>query len=1074
MTPFAWLRPLTAAMAAAAIVSTGALPGARAPQARPVSFHNRLLLNRAALIGLQRIELMLISKPGDAARAAAVIAEAGGRVTYAVDEIGYLRAEVPIGRVVALGSDPSVQGWQISTLSRAAWYRDTPPRINADMFREYEMAPPGGTGPLPPPLPLPALPPSRAGDSGFTGDDGTGLKEWFARHPAFDGRGVTIALLETAQPELSHPTIGQALTLDGKPVAKLAGILNTIDPDEPDDTRVRLDTHISAKSTWTIVGDRTYVLPSGGEFAFGIFTLPAGRNLAHQFGVLRDVRTGEIRIDANGNADFRDEKAIAEVNDRFDVRMLTLTHPRPTSLPFVVGKGRTADVVHVYVSRSDHQAMTLSVAAGSRTADGLAYGVAPGARVLLVRNNTAAYRVRDIIEGYIEAARVPEVDVIASATGFDLVPDTGSDFAGLLMNRIIHTYGKPIFQSAGNRHLWLNSAVSLGDVFSVGGSIGPSGYDAFYGSGALEDVIVHPSSAGGPAIDGAVKPDIIAPMHRIAASLWGRTGVAIPKNAPTHQLPPGYQISCCTSASAPYAAGAGALLISGLKQQGLKYSFDTFSRALRAGSRILSGFPAHQQGNGVLDVNGAWRELTSGVEAPIVLASAPIVHPLARYSAGASRGVGLFESEGWRAGMTGRRTIRLRRESGSTAAVTYRVSLDANDGTFAAPPSVTLPLGTAVSVPIDIDARSTGLHDALLTLHDPETDAMIFRTGLTIIAAERLGVDSHVLRLEGRVPLLRKRAHYIEVPAGVGAMTVDLEVRSGAAGVNIVPQHSLFLAYQGQIGPQNGRTFPKGRYSIVIPQPGPGTWTIDVNNTSTRRERDQVLVSEDLVDYVITVTAKTAGITVSAPRDSIFMLDISNAGAALARPAVQFSAATIRTHSGVSSADGLPYLVDIDIPPATSTLLLKAAASNRSSALELHLYDCTSGECFSHNYTIPAAANQQLVVRNPAPGRWIAAINTAPSPSAHVPFVLGEVVAGPAHRQSIPAGPSRPNGGWTARIDAGVLAANRKELPGAILFEVLDESDERREREQRWEIRDIFPGLPNAPVAAGVAVWRAR
>ena len=1037
-----------------------------------MSFHNRLLLNRAALAGLRRVEVMVLASAGRFTQAAAAVEGADGRIGYREEKVGYLRVDVPIDRVTALGNDPDVDAYQLSTLSRAAWYRDTPPRINADMFREYEMAPPGGTGAAAPLLALPALPAARAIDEGFTGDEDTGLKEWSAQHPAADGRGVTIALLETAQPELSHPTLGDATALDGRRVAKLAGILNTIDPGDPDDTRVVLHERLSTKTTWSVVGDRTYILPHAGEFAFGIFSLPAGGNLVHQFGVLRDLATGALRVDANGNADFTDEAPVADVNDRFDVRALSLTHPRRMNLAFVAGRGRTPDVAHIYVSRSDHQSMTLSVAAGSRTTGSLAYGVAPGARILLVRNNTAAYRLRDIVEGYIEAARVPDVDLIASATGFELVPDTGGDFAGLLMSRIIAAYGKPIFQSAGNRHLWMNSAVALGDVFSIGGSMGPKTFDAFYGGGTLHEIIVHPSSAAGPAVDGAMKPDFLAPMHRIAAGLWGRAGVAIPKNAPTYQLPPGYQISCCTSASAPYAAGLAARLLSAMKQDGIPYTFPAFSRALRAGSRFITGWPVHQQGNGVLDANGAWRELSSRVDPPRIRSTAPIVHPLAAYAAQGDRGVGLFESEGWRAGMRGRREITLRRESGTDSPVTYRVSLIGNDGTFTAPPAVTLPLNSQASVRIDIDVHHPGVHDAIVALHDPSTNASVFRTAVTIVAAEPFERESHVLQWRGSVPLLRKKAHYVQMPAGVSAMSVELEVLRGAAGVNIIPSHSLFLAYQGQIGPQNGRTFPKGRYRIVIPQPAAGTWTIDVNNTSTRRERDQALVSDDEVEYVITLRLQDVRIVPGARGHGVVTLDLANARAALDEPLVQLATAAMASHEGTLAANGLPSFVEVNVPSGASTLLLNARGLDRdASTLEIHLYDCTSGECFSHNYTIPAARSQQLLVRRPTAGRWVAAINAAPFPSSGGRFVLEEIVAGPVQRQAGNAG-SRPTGArWRETIDVSALAADRTDTRRVVLFEAIDAAAERDELLHRWEIRDIFPALPNAPVAAGIAIW---
>ena len=69
-----------------------------------------------------------------------------------------------------------------------------------------------------------------------------------------------------------------------------------------------------------------------------------GDGLAHQFGVIEDEESREIRVDANGNGDFRDETPMGDINERVDVRRLTLAHPATRELGFVVARaaGRRA------------------------------------------------------------------------------------------------------------------------------------------------------------------------------------------------------------------------------------------------------------------------------------------------------------------------------------------------------------------------------------------------------------------------------------------------------------------------------------------------------------------------------------------------------------------------------------------------------------------------------------------------------------------------------------------------------------------------------------------------------------
>ena len=612
-----------------------------------MSVHNRLLLNRLAVSGYRSLEVMLALDASAVAHVTSLIEAYGGRVRRVEASIGYLRAELPIDRLTALVADPEIDAYQISSLSRGSWYRDGPPAANVDLFRRFEVQPivrPASPTPLPA---LPALSASTARDRYYTADEPTGVAAWLSEHPAFDGRGITIAFLETAQAEFTHPIFHSAKTLDGREIPKLAGIVNVIDEDHPDDTRVDLDTTIEAVGSRHRVGSRTYLLPRPGSYRFGVFRLPVGDHLEQPFAVLRDDTTGEIWVDSNGNGDFRSETPIADVNTRVDVRVLHVGHPRRFDLPFVVAAGRTRDRIHVYTARGGHQTMTVSVAAGSRTDDGLAFGVAPNARVLLVRTTALDVRLANLLEGYLDAIKRPDVDILCDSAGLTLVPDTARDFAGLFVSRLIAVYRKPIVHAAGNSFLFLNGVSSLGDAFSVGGALDPSTFAAFYGGGVLGSRIAHPLSVSGPALDGALKPDFLAPVFRLAADVLVNDGrLTLPRNEPSTLLPPGYMISCCTSASSPYAAGVIALLLSAAKQEGRVYSVDTLGRALRASAQFLPDVPAHQQGSGVLDVRAAWDALHDGVELPRIQIVAPISHALADYSASGRFGSGLFEREG--------------------------------------------------------------------------------------------------------------------------------------------------------------------------------------------------------------------------------------------------------------------------------------------------------------------------------------------------------------------------------------------------------------------------------------------
>jgi subtilase family protein len=1068
-------RPLAAAAVVACVLLAGAAGVSSPPMPKPMSVHNRLLLNRLAVAGYRTVDVMLAVEIADFDRLAKTIGRRGGRVRRSERSVGYMRAEVPIDDVCALVDDSGVVAYQISSLSKRSWYRDGPPRSNAEMFRGFEVEPiVHAAGPVPARSTLPMLSPDEARAAGFTADDETGVGAWLASHPTFDGRGVTIAFLETAQPEFAHPTLRGAKAIDGRDVPKVAGIVDALDPDEPDETRVELTTRIHAVEAWHRVGGRTYILPAAGDYRFGVLRVPAGDNLVAQFGILRNDATGEIRVDTDGDADFRGEAPVADVNTRFEPRMLHLKYPRAADVSFVVADKPNDRQVHVYVARSGHQAMTVSVAAGGVGADGLASGVAPAARVLLVRNSSTEPRLHDFFEGYLAAAKRADVDVLTDSAGIMLVPDTSADFDGVFFNRLLAVYRKPIFHSAGNSPRLLNGVSPLGGVFAVGGSIGPAAFSALFGAGEIGGTLVHPLSTGGPALDGALKPDFLAPVHRLAADLMtGGSAVAVPKNAPRRTLPAGYRISCCTSASGPYAAGVAALLISAARQQRISWSVDTLGRALRSSAVFLPDSPAHQQGAGVLNVDGAWRELQRHVEAPRIRVRGDVSHALARYGADGTVGVGLFEREGWTPGSRGRRILRLTRESGPQSPITYRVSWTGNDGTFAASRSVTLPLGQPAAFPVDVSPVSSGEHSAILNLHDPETDAIVVRAATAIVAAEPIAPPAFEARFSGSVPLMRSCAHYVAVPADVDAIGFELQVVRGSLAVSILPSHGMTREYYDHVFPRGGRTFPKGRYTLLLPRPAAGTWSVTLTNDSAWREPDRGLISFEAADYVISIRVLAASVVGRVGAGSTVRVDAANHAAAITNALLQVSLGTFVSRRGDHLPTGLPNRFEIDVPPGASTLIVRVHAIE-GSAVELHLYDCSSGECFSHDFTVPAANEHTLVVRMPSPGRWVAAVSPAPFPTARGRFVLDEIIGFDTRRFALESAGTPEGAAWTATIDAASAWPDRATRPNVLLCEIVDAAAEADARAHAWENRAGRSNLGDATVAAGMTVLRLR
>ncbi|MBA2301497.1 MAG: hypothetical protein H0W08_02550, partial [Acidobacteria bacterium] len=532
--------------------------------------------------------------------------------------------------------------------------------------------------------------------------------------------------------------------------------------------------------------------------------------------------------------------------------------------------------------------------------------------------------------------------------------------------------------------------------------------------------------------------------------------------------------SCCTSASSPYSAGVVALLISAARQSKVGYSLESLSRAMKVTARVLQGFQAYQQGNGALDINAAWGELATPFDPPRIVASTAIVHPLAQYAARGPEGQGILEFEGWAAGMNGTREIRLRRESGAVQPVIYRLAWSADDGTFTTPPSVTLPLGEAIPLQVNVNVKTSGAHSGLLTLHDLDTDAVVFRTQATIVASERIDPATGSLELKGTVGLMQQNAHYLQVPAGAAAIAFELEVTRGVVTPTILQSHGLPSSYYMHAHPMNIFSIGPGKYHILMPNPEPGTWTLRLKNASTWFPAGFKLGprNDDEADYALTMRVLGSSIRPAAPADGRVALELVNEGSPIAEPVIEAWNGSLRTHRATFERNGLPNVIDIEVPADAASLSLQLRSEHPGTNTELYLYDCTTGECFSYDIAFPAARSQTLLVRKPSPGRWVAAVNAAPFPASSGSFVLDEVITTGTPRRRASAAARVPGARWREVIDNLPAPPAVKGRTPVVFFELLDAAAERAESEHPWTSHERFVKMRDRPVALGTAIYR--
>ncbi len=190
----------------------------------------------------------------------------------------------------------------------------------------------------------------------------------------------------------------------------------------------------------------------------------------------------------------------------------------------------------------------------------------------------------------------------------------GNNARAVLYNRLIEDNNVQMFISAGNSGPGENT---IGDpavatkVMAVGAYIHKETWQRDYGSDANFLDNMHPFSSRGPAEDGALKPQIIAPGAAVSSVPTWQVGQPV---VGTYTLPPGYGMFNGTSMAAPQSAGAAALLLSAARARGFTRSAAQLRNAFNSTARFIPGYTAADQGNGLIDVSRAWDLYKEGPE----------------------------------------------------------------------------------------------------------------------------------------------------------------------------------------------------------------------------------------------------------------------------------------------------------------------------------------------------------------------------------------------------------------------------------------------------------------------------
>jgi Subtilase family/Bacterial pre-peptidase C-terminal domain len=901
-------RTTLATLVAAALLTSGvaaAAPGAAtADSVKPVkSGHpakgggkdklgaaDRTKLAKAEAIGAETVTAMIMAEPSSTKRLARSIEAAGGYVRMTDAKLGYVSAAVPttkLDKVVV--SDADVRAVDLDEVVKLP--KDT---VTTNGVATGSYSGPSATTPDSNPY----MPTKDTGSTAFK-----------AQHKTWDGRGVTIGILDSGIDLDSAPL--RTTTTPGE--EKVSDWFTATDPVTEGDI-------VGGDATWlAMVQDATGPrFPSNGALYRGSgWALPRGTfkirtldesklnlpgcelcdanrdgDVTDRIGVLYEPSTHKIWVDTNDNKSFLDEtpmrpyKASGQIGHIGKDKVNTAIHE---SIPFVVDYrehldytvlGLPADpykdvtAVDIGIASGEHGSHVAGITAAHAQFGGKMDGQAPGAKLVSARacNFGTGCTAAALTDGMVKLAR-DGVDIINMSIGGLPAQNDGDNARSQLYNAIINILGVQIVISAGNSSNALNTigdpSVAT-DVVSVGADITKETWAANYGSEVDFTESIMPFSSGGPREDGGFKPDITAPGAAISTTPMWLPGVPVAEAG--YSLPVGYSMLQGTSMASPQATGSMALLLSAAKQTGVTSAKPAALRRAVYSSAVWNPtIPAYLQGRGQIDVPAAWELFKTNLEPSVITASAPVCTAVWNVL-GKTTGTGIYnrcaaDAGGQAPGSTKTYDVTLTRTTGESASGTYALTFKGDDGTFSvSPSSVSLPLNTPVTVSVTATPTAGG-HSTTMLIDDPQTRGLDGSMMAVVAAGKSFDQPEYTVAETGVAKRNVARSYFVTVPQGAKALTVSMAGLSPNSQTRFLTFHPYGLPLDNTSTPNCYSNYPapgtagNGCKSDTrtYANPTPGVWEILVEARRT----------SPLLDNPFALTAGVVGVEVDPASQTI-------------------------------------------------------------------------------------------------------------------------------------------------------------------------------------------------------------
>ncbi|HEX5013405.1 MAG TPA: S8 family serine peptidase [Candidatus Limnocylindrales bacterium] len=971
-----------AALFAALFLATALLPqAAAAASPKPtVSKEDRAAVGRAVANGQATVRVLIAFAPGQGNIVANGIKALGGKVEYREDTVNYLRASVPTGKADAASALAGVKGFELDKVIPV-------PDVSPD---------PEGIAGL-----IPGAPPSAATPRAnpYMPTQDTGAAQFVNAHPEWDGRGVTIGIVDTGQ-SLDNPALLTTSTGERKIIDWVTGT----DPfTDNDPTWLNMSTQVTASGgtfviSGTVPGAGTYTAPANGTYRFAIFNErdprlggelgsdvnrdgnPAGSS--GLFAVLWDTTANNVYVDTNQNKNFSDDMAMTDYRVRYDVNWFGTDNPATAvaeRMPFVVQTDGRNKVVNIGIVSGFHGSHVAGIAAGNALFGGQMSGAAPGAKIVSLRACLfiAGCTAHALLEGMIFVAKQSNVDVINMSIGGLPALNDGNNTRCLVYDSLIEQYNVQMFLSQGNDGPGVNTAGDpgvCGKVVGMGAYLTDDTMLADYGQDVNYHDNLHLFSSRGPREDGGFKPSAVAPGAAVStAPLW-QAGAGLP-----YPLPPGYQLANGTSMASPQAAGVGALLVSAAKATGVQHQPAQIRQSLLSTTRYLTEgnrFQAYDQGVGLLDVAAAWTLLQKQGKTVDISSSVDVHTILNGFLATPGKGQGIYDREGVTKDENYTRTYTFRRTSGPGTTTSYNVSWLGNDGTFSSGGTVSLPKNANVTFDVDVSPSEYGSHSAILRLDDPANPGIEYQTMNTVIVPYDFASPDYSVAISGTIDIAQAQHFFFRVPAGAPAFKVDMDggsLASGSGQMRFLRWHPFGQGIDSNAvsncynPPASAGCASGSPTSRTTTNPQAGVWEVSLD---TRR-------TSDADDAPFTLTATILGASVSPNPDTIATAAV---GVPVARSYTltnlfgAFTGRAVGTSLGsakidtktIADTETQQFTVEV---PAGATSLRATIGSPSDPAADLDLFvlrpnGTTGGQ------SADGDSEESVTIANPVAGTW--------------------------------------------------------------------------------------------------------